>query len=29
MLVYINTGTSDSTWFPYMQWAELTIDDLL
>lgn len=29
MLVYINTGSSDSTWFPYMQWAELTIDDLL
>ena len=29
MLVYINTGTSDSTWIPYMQWAELTEDDLV
>jgi len=28
MLVYIYTGTSDSTWFPYMQWAELEEDDL-
>ena len=28
MLVYIYTGTSDSTWFPYMQWAELTEKDL-
>lgn len=28
MLVYIYTGTSDSTWFPYMQWAELKEDDL-
>jgi hypothetical protein len=29
MLVYINTGTSDSTWFPYVQWAELDVDDLI
>jgi hypothetical protein len=29
MLVYINTGTSDSTFQPYMQWAEVSIDDLL
>ena len=28
MLVYIYTGTSDSTWFPYMQWAELKESDL-
>jgi len=29
MLVYINTGTSDSTWFPYIQWAEVDAEDLL
>lgn len=29
MLVYINTGTTDSTWFPYMQWAEVDAEDLL
>jgi hypothetical protein len=28
MLVYINTGTTDSTFQPYMQWAEVTLDDL-
>jgi len=28
MLVYIYTATSDSTWFPYMQWAELEENDL-
>ena len=29
MLVYINTGTADSTWRPYVQWAELDEADLL
>jgi len=29
MLVYINTGTADSTWFPYVQWAEVDAEDLL
>ncbi len=28
MLVYIYTATTDSTWFPYMQWAELEPEDL-
>jgi len=28
MIVYVNTGTSDSTWQPYFKWAEVTIDDL-
>jgi len=29
MLVYINTGTTDSTWLPYVQWAELDLEDLV
>jgi len=29
MLVYINTGTSDSTHLPYIQWAELELGDLI
>ena len=29
MLVYINTATADSTWLPYIQWAELDLADLL
>lgn len=28
MIVYIFTGTSDSVWRGYMQWAELTASDL-
>ena len=28
MLVYVYTGTSDSTWFPYVQWAEVEAKDL-
>lgn len=29
MLVYINTATTDSTFIPYIQWAELEPGDLL
>lgn len=29
MLMNCYTGTSDSTWFPYIQWAELELADLL
>jgi len=28
LLFYCYTGTTDSTWRPYLTWAELTIDDL-
>ena len=28
MVVYTYTATSDSMWYCYMQWAEVTIDDL-
>ena len=29
MLVYINTATTDSTFIPYIQWAELDVADLI
>ena len=29
MLVYINTAVADSTWLPYIQWAEVEEEDLL
>lgn len=29
MLVYINVGTSDATYYPYIQWAEVEEADLL